>query len=246
MSRTWGKGLKFELCSPAMAEARKVAIVTGGAKRVGRAIVERLAEDGFDGLFTYHSSEAEAEDLRGTLARRRSRFVPVQVDLTAGKDAVDVIASAFEKSFSRLDVLVNNASLYEPDGLEDVTIEQCRRFWAIHVESPMFLCQRLSALLRASGGRVINMLDLLGERPWPKYLSYSASKAGLWNLTMSLARELAPEVAVNGIAPGVVDWPDDYPDTSQAQYLKRVPLGACRYARWMSPRLSASSADRVT
>jgi pteridine reductase len=68
------------------------------------------------------------------------------------------------------------------------------------------------------------MVDLLAERPWPKYLAYCASKAALWNLTLSLARELAPEVTVNGIAPGVVEWPDDYPQSEREKYLKRVPL----------------------
>jgi pteridine reductase len=68
------------------------------------------------------------------------------------------------------------------------------------------------------------MVDLLAERPWPEYLAYCASKAALWNLTLGLARELAPEVTVNGIAPGVVEWPDDYPEAERAKYLKRVPL----------------------
>jgi pteridine reductase len=79
-------------------------------------------------------------------------------------------------------------------------------------------------MLRKSRGHVINMVDLLAERPWPKYLAYCASKAGLWNLTLGLARALAPEVTVNGIAPGVVAWPDDYPEEEREKYLRRVPL----------------------
>jgi len=88
----------------------------------------------------------------------------------------------------------------------------------------MLLCQAFAPLLRASGGHVVNMVDLLAERPWPQYLAYCASKAGLWTLTLGLARELAPEVTVNGIAPGVVEWPDDYPEEERQKYLKRVPL----------------------
>ncbi len=127
--------------------------------------------------------------------------------------------------FGRLDVLVNSASLYHQASLAQTSLEASRRLWAIHVESPMLLCQRFEAQLRKSQGSVINMLDLLAERPWPKYLAYCASKAGLWNLTLGLARELAPEVTVNGIAPGVVEWPSDYPESEKQKYLKRVPLG---------------------
>jgi pteridine reductase len=95
---------------------------------------------------------------------------------------------------------------------------------AIHFESPLLLAQAFGPMLRASGGHIVNMVDLLAERPWPQYLAYSASKAALANLTLGLARELAPEVRVNGIAPGVVAWPEDYPDAARAKYLKRVPL----------------------
>src|SRR6185369_5639982 len=88
----------------------------------------------------------------------------------------------------------------------------------------LLLCQKFQPLLRAARGHVINMIDLLAERPWPQYMAYCASKAALANLTLSLARELAPEVTVNGIAPGVVEWPNDYPQAERDKYLKRVPL----------------------
>ena len=96
---------------------------------------------------------------------------------------------------------------------------------AVNVQSPLLLCQKFEGLLRASRGHIVNLCDLLGERPWPQYMIYCASKAALANLTLSLARELAPDVTVNGIAPGVVAWPDDYPQAERKKYLKRVPLG---------------------
>src|SRR5439155_9286201 len=95
---------------------------------------------------------------------------------------------------------------------------------AIHVQSPLLLVQKFEPMLRVSHGHVINIVDLLAERPWPEYLIYCASKAALANLTLGLARELAPEVTVNGIAPGVVEWPDSYPEAERQKYLKRVPL----------------------
>src|SRR6185436_12055153 len=85
--------------------------------------------------------------------------------------------------------------------------------------------KKFAPMLRKSRGHVVNMIDLLAERPWPEFVAYCASKAALSNLTLSLARELAPEVNVNGIAPGVVEWPDDFPAEQKAKYLKRVPLG---------------------
>jgi pteridine reductase len=208
-----------------MADEPKLALVTGGAKRVGRAIVERLAGAGFDIAFTYLSSETEAQSLRADLEPVGRRCLAIRADLTRPEEAAGQITSTIESAFGRLDVLVNNASLYLPGNLEQADIEAGRRMWAVHVESPLLLCQRLAPLLRRCGGSVVNLVDLLAERPWPQYLAYCASKAGLWNLTLGLARSLAPDVTVNGIAPGVVEWPADYPESERQKYLKRVPLG---------------------
>ena len=206
-----------------MAEQR-VALVTGGAKRVGRAIVERLAKAGFDVAFTYLTSETDAADLRSRLEAGGSAALAIKADLTHAQRGADAIASAFAGRFGRLDVLVNSASLYEPAPLEETDLALSRRMMAIHFESPLLLCQAFAPLLRSSKGHIVNMVDLLAERPWPQYVAYCASKAALWNLTLSLARSLAPDVTVNGIAPGVVEWPPDYPESERQKYLKRVPL----------------------
>src|SRR5688572_11411393 len=196
---------------------KRVALVTGGAKRVGRAIVERLAAEGFRVVFTYNSSEAEAAEVAGRLKAQA-----IQADLTDAVAAAQYIRAAF--TADSLDLLVNNASLYEPTRLAETTPQQMRRLMAIHYESPLLLAQAFAPMLRQSRGHIVNMVDLLAERPWPQYMAYCASKAALANLTLSLARELAPEVTVNGIAPGVVAWPEGYPDAEKAKYLRRVPL----------------------
>lgn len=201
-----------------------MALVTGGARRVGRAIVLKLAENGFDVAFTYLGSEGPAEELASDLRRRGRECLAIRADLTDPSTAAGSIHDAVSSHFGRLDVLVNNASIYEPSGLSQTTLDQMRRLWAIHVESPLLLCQRFAPMLRANRGYVINMVDLLAERPWPEYLAYCASKAGLSNLTLGLARELAPQVTVNGVAPGVVEWPADYPQAEREKYLRRVPL----------------------
>jgi pteridine reductase len=207
-----------------MSDARRVALVTGGAKRVGRAIVERLARANFDVAFTYLTSEVEAAEFRGVLESSGVNALAIKADFTHAQRATDGIAQAFAARFDRLEVLVNSASLYEPGRLEEADLQQARRLMAVHFESPLLLCQAFAPLLRRSKGHVVNMLDLLAERPWPQYLAYCASKAALWNLTLGLARELAPDVTVNGIAPGVVEWPEEYPPEEREKYLKRVPL----------------------
>ena len=207
-----------------MSTPRRVALVTGGAKRVGKAIVQRLARADFDVAFTYLSSEIDAVDLRTELESGGTRAVSIKADFTHAQRATDAIARAFAEKFDRLDVLVNSASLYERAPLETTDLQLSRRLMAVHFESPLLLCQAFAPLLRGARGHVVNMLDLLAERPWPRYLAYCASKAALWNLTLGLARELAPEVTVNGIAPGVVEWPDDYAPEEREKYLRRVPL----------------------
>jgi pteridine reductase len=191
---------------------------------VGASIVRKLAEEGFDVAFTYFASDDEAQRTADEARSLGRRAEILQVDLAQSATAVDSITGWINVAFGRLDVLVNNASIYAPGGLFDADMERLRQMWAIHVESPLLLCRRLASLLRENRGHVVNMLDLMVERPVPAYMAYGTSKAGLWNLTLCLARELAPEVTVNGIAPGVVEWPEDTPAQEREHYLKRVPL----------------------
>jgi pteridine reductase len=205
-------------------EAKKVALVTGGAKRVGRAIAERLLRAGYRVAITYYSSEQESEWIEEYCHEGEVLAIRILADYTEPAMFVGSTFETVKQQFGRLDVLVNNASIYEPSSLSETNLEQIRRLMAIHFESPLMLAQAFSPMLRASKGHVIHMVDLLAERPWPQYLAYSASKAALVNLTLGLARELAPDVTVNGIAPGVVEWPEGYPDVEKERYLKRVPL----------------------
>ncbi len=208
-----------------MSTSGRVALVTGGAKRVGRAVVERLAREGFDIAFTYLSSEGEAEALALRLTGMRRRVAMIRADFAQPEEAAQAVIGSVEGQLGRIDVLVNNASLYEKSSLQWATLQQSERLWAVHVQTPLLLCRHFEKQLRANRGHVVNMVDLLAERPWPEYLVYCATKAALWNLTLGLARELAPEVTVNAIAPGVVEWPEDYPEEDRERYLKRVPLG---------------------
>ena len=188
-----------------------VALVIGGAKRVGRAIVEELRGRGFRVLFTYRTHRASDAWLNDPDA--------IQADLMEPDVASRLQKSLIEKS-DRLDVLVNCASLYAADPTDGTAM------FRTNYEAPVEIARAFAEQLSQSRGCVINMLDILAERPMPGYSTYCASKAALWNATLSLARELAPDVRVNGIAPGVVDWPADLPQAARDAYLKRVPL-AC-------------------
>lgn len=203
----------------------QVALITGGAKRVGRAIALHLSRSGFDVAITYHSSDAGARAVVDEILAAGRRAVAIRADLTQPDQAVPAVFESVRSTFGRLDLLVNNASLYLPAGLAETTTEISRRLMAIHFEAPLLLAQMFAPMLRESRGAIVSMSDLLADRPWPEYLAYCASKAALSNLTKGLAKELAPEVRVNAIAPGVVEWPDGYPEAERERYLKRVPMG---------------------
>src|SRR3954467_13459903 len=202
----------------------KVALITGAAKRVGRAIALKLAAEGFDIAFTYNGSGSEAADLEKQIQKLHRQVLCIQADFTNPRLASEKVFDTFTKTFTRLDALINNASIYQPSSLQQATDEQIHNLFAIHFHPPFLLARRFEPLLRQSKAHIVSMVDLLAEKPWPEYLAYSASKAPLGSLTRGLAKTLAPDVTVNGIAPGVVEWPQDYPQSEREKYLKRVPL----------------------
>jgi pteridine reductase len=206
-----------------MPPARRTALITGGARRVGRHVALHLAERGWDIAVTYNRSAADASALAERVEGLGGECVLVEADFT-NPPAAARVADVVSTRFPRLDLLLHNASLYERGGLLETDHPQLRRLLAVHAETPVLLTQRLAPLLKAAGGSVIVMSDEQLDRPAPAYAAYSLSKAALENAVKSLARELAPEVTVNAIAPGVVEWPDDMPPAARQKYLKRVPL----------------------
>ena len=201
-----------------------VALITGGARRVGRAVALHLARQGWDIALTYNTSGDDAASLAGEVEGLRRQCLIIQADFTEPEASAARVAASFQQRFGRLDLLMHNASLYERGGLLKADRPLLRRMMAIHVETPILLTQKLAEMLRDSGGSVIVMSDQQIERPGKTYAAYSISKAAITNAVKSLARELAPDVTVNAIAPGVVAWPDDMPEASRRRYLKRVPL----------------------
>ena len=180
----------------------RTALVTGGAKRLGRAIVETLAASGFAVAIHYKRSAAEAEALAATICGRGGRAVALSADL-AEEAAVSTLVERAEAALGPIGVLVNNASVFDRDEWQDVTRESWDRHMEPNLRAPFLLTQRMaSALPPEARGVVINMID---QRVWsltPHFVSYTVTKSALWTLTRTLALALAPRVRVVGIGPG--------------------------------------------
>lgn len=187
----------------------KAVLVTGGAKRVGAAICRRLHRQGALLVVHYRSSADEARLLQAELNQLRPDSVAlVQAELltVAGLAA---LASESLTRFGKLDALINNASSFYPTPVGDITEAAWNDLIGTNLRAPLFLSQAVAPALKRSRGAIVNIVDIHAERPMKNYVVYSVAKAGLTALTRSLARELAPEVRVNGVAPGPIMWPED-------------------------------------
>jgi len=187
----------------------QVALVTGGAKRVGAAIVRALHGAGAQVLVHYHASQSEADRLVGELeAQRPGSASAIRLDLQDTARLPELVGGV-EQRFGRLDILVNNASTFYPTPVGEITPAHWDDLIGSNLKAPLFLSQAAAPALRLARGLIINIVDIHGLRPLRRYPVYSVAKAGLIMLTHSLARELGPQVRVNGIAPGPVMWPAD-------------------------------------
>lgn len=199
----------------------QVALVTGAAKRIGRSIALQLAEAGADVAVNYLSSKPEADEVVGEVERMGRKAVAVQGDVSRKAD-VQRIFAAVEKAFGRLDILVNNAGMFFAAKFEELTEEQWDRIMNANLKS-QFLCSQAAApVMRRQGrGCIVNISSLGGILAWPAFTHYCVSKAGVIMLTRCLARGLAPEIRVNSVAPGTIQFPGEAQDDD---YIQRAPL----------------------
>lgn len=187
----------------------KTVLITGGAKRVGAAICRRLHAAGANLMVHYRSSVAEARALKSELnALRSGSMALVQADLLK-LDALPNLVKATVKEFGRLDALINNASSFYPTPVGEITEKVWDDLIGTNLKAPLFLAQAAARELRKARGCIVNIIDIHAEFPMKNYAVYTTAKGGLLTLTRSLARELGPEVRVNGVAPGTILWPDD-------------------------------------
>jgi NAD(P)-dependent dehydrogenase (short-subunit alcohol dehydrogenase family) len=202
----------------------KVALVTGGARRLGRELSLGLAKAGADVVVNYLHSRAEAESTASEIMALGRRALAVRADVSQRAELAFLVRET-ANFFGRLDVLVNNASTFESTPILGIEEEEWDRVLAVNLKGPFLLAQLAEPLLRRDGGGVIvNIADLSGLQPWPSYAHHSVSKAGLIHLTKILARALGPDVRANCIAPGTVLPPEDYTEAQLRQSRERSVL----------------------
>ncbi len=203
----------------------KAALITGAARRVGATIVRKLHAAGANIVLHYRSSAEASETLARELNQTRpDSVVTVEADLL-DLSQLEMLPGIATGQFGSLDILVNNASTFYPTPLGDITEIDWNDLLGTNLKAPLFLAQAAAAPLRISNGLIINIADIHGMRPLSRHPVYSIAKAGLIMLTHSLARELAPNVRVNAVAPGPVMWPEDGMDKElQARIIARTAL----------------------
>lgn len=198
---------------------KKVALITGGAKRIGAETARTLHDAGMNIVIHYRCSRQEADELSYELNQiRENSAAVVQADLDDDHAFGTLIEDAVEH-WGHLDVLVNNASSFFPTPVGSITLEQWHNLINSNLKAPLFLSQAATPFLKETRGCIINMVDIHAFRPMKNHPVYCAAKAGLAMLTQSLAKELGPEIRVNGIGPGAILWPDNDMDESTKQHI---------------------------
>ncbi|HEY6893244.1 MAG TPA: pteridine reductase [Rhodanobacteraceae bacterium] len=207
------------------ADRPRVALVTGAARRIGAVIARRLHAAGYDVALHARRSRAELDALAAELERARaSSTLALEADL-GDIGALPRLVSATVDRFGRLDALVNNAAAFYPTPIAAATAAQWDELFATNARAPFFLSQAAAPHLAASSGAIVNIVDIYAEQPLAAYPIYSMSKAALAAMTKALARDLAPEVRVNGVAPGAVLWPEEgKSEASRQAVIERTPL----------------------
>jgi pteridine reductase len=204
-------------------EPQRVAVVTSGAVRVGRAISLALADTGYDLVIVYRSSEQEAREVRQLVAKQGRSCITLRADL-AEPDAAEKLATTTREAFGRVDLVVNSAASFDALPLLQVDAERWDAVMAVNLRAPHLVVRALAPLLTESGGNVVNIADLSAFQAWSVYPHHSVSKAALVHLTRVQARALAPAVRVNAVAPGAVLPPEGWSEDRLAALAEAAPL----------------------
>ena len=212
------------------------AIVTGSTGGLGGAITLALADAGCNCLCHYHSNQARAERIVEQIRRKGLNAEAVQADLTCADDIEKIFTHA--ESLGPVRVLINSAAVFTRQRLEEITADKAREIFDTNLIAPILTSQKFARIVNdqipetdVPIAKIINIADVGGIRPWAKYTLYCASKAGLISVTKSLAKELAPAICVNAIAPGLVTWPENFTEKVKQRQLDRIPM-----ARIAKPR----------
>lgn len=202
----------------------KVALVTGGAKRIGREMAIGLARRGCHVAITYRASRAEALATLKEIEERRVRGFAVKVDQRDPREVRQAVRRVLS-TFQRIDILVNNASSFYPTPYEEVTPGQWQDLIQTNLSGPWWFAKEIGPIMKRQGrGKIVNIADVAAYAPWPNFLPYCAAKGGLITLTLGLAKVLAPQVQVNAIAPGPILFPPGISAQEKRQALRRTLL----------------------
>jgi pteridine reductase len=202
----------------------KIALVTGAARRVGKTIALALAEHGAHVVITYNSSGAEALATLREIEARGVQGLALQGNITRSGDVDGIVRQVIER-FGRIDILVNNASNYYKTPFETLTEEQWDDLVGTNLKGTFLVCKRVGdEMLKTGAGKIINLADWAGFRPYKDYIPYCVAKAGVIALTTALAKTLAPHIQVNAVAPGPVLLPEDFSDTLRQAVVQATPL----------------------
>lgn len=201
----------------------RVALVTGGARRVGKAIALALADRGADVVVHYNSSQASADETSAELRALGVRAAAIQADLSDPIAAQQLPQQAFD-ALGALDIVVNSAAMMMRSPVGDVSLAQWDAMFNLNLRAPFFIAQAAAPMLRARNGVIINIADLAAYETWPAYVPHGITKAGVVQMTRGLARALAPQVRVNAVAPGAVLLPDEWGTESAERLTLTTPL----------------------
>lgn len=201
----------------------KIALVTGGGIRVGRALALALADAGASVAVHYHGSDAGARDVVASVGKSGGTAQAFQADLTDAA-APDALIAAVMRRFGRLDILVNSAAIMVRTPFGEIDLAQWERIFALNLRAPFFLSQAAAPHLRKAHGAIINISDLAAYETWPAYIPHGITKGGIVQMTRALARVLAPEIRVNAIAPGTVLLPEDMSQRDASHLAETTPL----------------------
>jgi len=201
----------------------KTVLVTGAAKRLGRAIALAAAEAGASVAITYRTSAREAESLVAELAKHGGEALALRCDVT-DETSVSEMVKESASELGGIDVLVNNAAIYETVAFDKITVSQWDTLFATNARGPFLVSRAALPYLKKRKGRIINMGSLGGLRPWPTHAHYCSSKAALHMLTKVMAKALAPEIAVNAVAPGMIDLGEKAAAAFMRKMAKQTPM----------------------
>ena len=201
----------------------KTALVTGGARRIGRAIALALAEAGADVAITYRASKSDADATASAIAALGRRSLAVECDVRS-EASVQAAVKNVAGTFGRLDILVNNAAIFLSKPFEQISVAEWDSVFATNTRGPFLFAREAIPYLRAAHGRIVNLGSMGGLHPWPDHAHYCSAKAALHMLTLTMARAFAPEVSVNCVAPGSIDADGNDTSDRAKRFAEKTPM----------------------